>query len=104
MFDTGDKFGQQNVIIVNQKFAEHYFTNSQASLEHPVALGGGAYIKFDMKIVGVVRNLRHTGIRDKSVPTFYRLFEETGHPTSMQYVLRMRTDPLMAFDEVRRAV
>jgi predicted permease len=62
-FDWKDIKDKSNVVIVNQKFAQHYFGNKSAVGRH-IGRGNGPGTKLDIEIVGVVANSLYEGPRE----------------------------------------
>jgi ABC-type antimicrobial peptide transport system permease subunit len=66
--------------------------------------GGGNNVKLDTEIVGVVRDNKHSGIRDAAVATWFRPIQQQTDPASFYFYLRTYADPAQALSTVRRTV
>ncbi len=62
-FDRRDIKEDSKVVIVNQKFARHYFGNQSAVGRH-LGRGGGPDTKLDTEIIGVVADTLYEGPRE----------------------------------------
>jgi predicted permease len=62
-FDRRDIKKDAKVVIVNQRFAQHFFGNKSAIGRH-VGRGGGPGTKLDIEIVGVAANTLYEGPRE----------------------------------------
>ncbi len=62
-FDRRDAKKDSKVVIVNQKFARHYFGNQSAVGRH-LGRGGGPDTKLDTEIIGVVADTLYEGPRE----------------------------------------
>jgi predicted permease len=98
-FHDGDlKVNAPLKMIVNETFARHYFAG-----EHPVGrLVGLDRGKFDIEIVGVIRDTKYTGLRDEAIRMVYVPYRPG--PWGAQFAVHVRTagDPL-AFASTLRA-
>ncbi|MGH9612627.1 MAG: ABC transporter permease, partial [Bryobacteraceae bacterium] len=63
-----EKWKVPTVVIVNEKFAKKYFGGVQRAVGRHVGFGGDPGTPTDMEVVGVVKDVKYTGIRDE-VPT-----------------------------------
>ena len=55
-FDSRDEGQRATVIIVNRKFAEHFFGSVDKAIGRHTGFGGAPDTKLDMEIIGVVEN------------------------------------------------
>lgn len=62
-FDSRDFKENAKVVIVNRKFADHYFPGKSAVGRH-IGFGGGPKTKVDIEIVGVVQDSLYEGPRE----------------------------------------
>jgi putative ABC transport system permease protein len=102
MFNSNDTATSQRVAIVNQSFARHYFSSPQAALGRHT--GRPDRSGTDAIIVGVVRDVKHTTVRDPATPTCYTLFQQAEKPTGLAFYLRTWQAPDTAAGSIRAAV
>lgn len=102
-FNQADDATGQPVAIVNETFVRHYFKNAGAAIGGRVANGAGNKLHY-MTIVGVVRDTRHTNLRDPSLPTLYTPLGQGDAPGRLQLYLRTTIPPERMFATVRGAV
>jgi putative ABC transport system permease protein len=99
-----DRQGTQNVAVVNENFARHFFGSAQAALGHYFGNGGGPSVKTDIEIVGVVKDAKHTGVRAAVLPTTFRPYlQETGD-RRMAFYIRTVQPPEVAEPSIRAAM
>jgi putative ABC transport system permease protein len=96
-----DHGGTQKVAVVNESFARHYFGEPQRAVGHYFAWGGG---KPDVEIVGVVRDARHTGVRQEILRTIFTPFLQDNDLHSMTFYIRTWQSPESAESNVRGAM
>ncbi|HEV2445647.1 MAG TPA: ABC transporter permease, partial [Candidatus Sulfopaludibacter sp.] len=101
-FTNADTATSLRVAIVNQSFARHYFGSDAAALGHrvcrprrPVTLS---------VIVGVVKDVKHTSLRDPVMPTMYTLFSQAERNGGLTYYIRTWQPPQAAFNGIRAAI
>ncbi|HYK35120.1 ABC transporter permease [Alloacidobacterium sp.] len=101
-FTKADIAGAQKVAVVNEMFARKYFGSPLNALGHHVSRSRRPVT--DTAIVGVVRDTKHTTVRDEVRPTVYRPFVQGEKPTYLTMYLRTWQAPTAAANEVRAAV
>lgn len=79
-FGTADVKGSPKVAVVNLAFAKRFYGSPQNALGRLVAEGGGNGVKPDTTIVGVVGDVRHSGMRAVPPATVYRPYLQMEHP------------------------
>jgi putative ABC transport system permease protein len=90
------------VAIVNESFAKHYFGSAQAAQGHHVDRPNKP--NTDAMIVGVVRDVKHSSVRDPAVPTCYTLFAQAQQQTGLTFYVRTWQPPNAASASIRAAV
>ena len=102
-----DRLGTQRVAVVNESFARQYFGRPQNSIGHYFGKGAGD-VKTDIQIVGVVKDARHTGVREnilRSVFTPYLQEERAGENSSgMTFYVRTWQAPESAENTIRQSM
>ena len=103
-FSDGDRTGTQKVGMVNESFARKYFGGPENALGHYFCWGAGN-VTPDIEIVGVVKDVRHTTLRDqvrRSVFTPFLQDKEAGTNTSgMTFYIRTWQAPESAEATIR---
>ena len=101
-FNAGDTATSQKVAIVNEIFAKHFFGSDAAALGHHVSRPERPGT--DAMIVGVVRDVKHTSVRDPAIATSYALFSQAERTTGLTYYLRTWQSPDAATGSLRAAM
>lgn len=102
-----DRSGTQKVAVVNESFARKYFGAPANALGHYFGKGAGN-IKIDVRIVGVVKDALHTGIREeihRAVFTPYLQAEQAGaNAPGMTFYVRTWQAPESAEATIRQSL
>jgi len=101
-FNPSDTAASMRVAVVNVSFARHCFGSPQAALGHHVSRPRKPAT--DAVIVGVVRDVKHSSVRDPAVPTSYTLFSQAERPAGLTYYVRTWQPPDNAANSIRAAV
>lgn len=101
-FHAGDTATSPRVAIVNESFAKHYFGSAQAAQGHQLYRPNKP--NTDATIVGVVRDVKHSSVRDPAVPTCYTLFAQAERQTGLTFYVRTWQPPNAATASIRAAV
>ena len=99
-FDRRDLKEKANVVIVNQKFARHFFKDRSAVGRH-VGWGGGPNAKLDFEIVGVVADSLYEGPREG---VRRQVFVPNWGKHGVAFYVRTNQASASAFAGVRREV
>lgn len=100
-FDSGDRLGSQNVIILDAAFANHFFPG-----QDPI---GKQIFYLDKKstwtVVGVVQNTRHNAV-DHNLAPFQTFVPANQDPNLYRQFLLVRTtgDPITVISAIRKVV
>jgi predicted permease len=84
-FDDRDVSATRNVMIVNETFARHYF-GAENPIGRSIGLRQGIY---DVEIVGVVKDVKATGLREAPLRMVYVPYRPG--PWGLQMVVHLRT-------------
>ncbi|HEY2858322.1 MAG TPA: ABC transporter permease [Terracidiphilus sp.] len=103
-FTVGDAKGQPKVAVVNAALAKRFFGNPQNAIGRQMAFGGGDDVKYEITIVGVAGDIRHTDLRTPLGPAVYQPYFQEEHPTGVQIYLRAAQAPEIIEGSVRRAI
>ncbi len=104
VFNDQDQVGSQSVAVVNESFARHFFADPQQALGHYLGDGGGKGVKTDIAIVGVVKDAKHTGLREEVARTMFRPYFQSPDPHAMTFYVRTWQQPESAESTIRRAM
>jgi predicted permease len=102
-FNAGDTATSTKVALINEAMAKEFFAKRNPIGVH-LAMGSGNAIKFDMEIVGVVKDAKESHVRDADRPYFYRPCSQFGKLVGMSFYLRSQQDPLLIANTLRETV
>jgi len=104
-FTDADNATGQKVAIVNQAFVKHFCGGDVPScLSRQMKNGGGKHIKLDTEIVGIVRDARHTSVRDRASATEFQPLDQVDRPANLYLYLRSVGPPDQLVLTVRRTM
>jgi len=101
-FNAGDTATSQKVAVVNESFAKHFFSSPGAALGHHLSRPDRPLT--DATIVGVVRDVKHTSVRDPASPMSYTLFSQAERQTGLTFYVKTWQPPSAATSSIRAAV
>jgi len=106
--EQSDRVGTHKIAVVNESFARRYFGQPQEALGHYFCAGAGN-VTPDIEIVGVVKDARHTTIREdarRTVFTPYRQDPQLGpvYRFGMTFYVRTQQDPKAMESTIRAAM
>ena len=102
-FNAADTATSQKVAIVNESFVRHYFGgNPAAALGHRVCRPHRPAT--NAVIVGVVKDVKHTSLRDPAMATEYTLFSQAERPGGLWFYVRTWQPPQAAASSIRAAI
>jgi hypothetical protein len=93
--------GTSRVVIVNQKFARHYF-GDRSPLGYRLGVGNRPDTRTEIEIVGVVRDFNHRSLREDQEHAFFPFWDQQS--TDGAFYLRVRGNPESVFGPIRAAV
>ena len=102
VFNASDTATSQRVAVVNESFAKHYFGGAQQALGRIVARPNKPGT--DASIVGVVRDVKHSSLRDAAIATCYTLFSQATRQTGLTFYVRTWQPPDAATTSIRAAI
>jgi len=91
-FTPSDTKGQPRVAVVNLAFTKRFYGTPQNAIGRQLAEGAGN-VPFDITIVGVVGDTKHTDLRTKLGPAVYMPYLQQKHPTGLMIYLRTARPP-----------
>ncbi len=102
-FTDQDREGAHKVAVVNESFARHYFGEPQFAIGRYYCRGAGD-VKPDVEIVGVVKDSKHTGVREDVTRTAFTPYLQDTIPPDMTFYIRTWQSPESAEATVRQAM
>jgi putative ABC transport system permease protein len=103
-FTDRDSLATHKVAVVNESFARHYFGAPQLAVGHYYGKGGGTSVKLDTEIVGVVKDARHTGVKQEITRTTFTPFLQEQNLGGMTFYIRTWQLPESAEATIRTAM
>jgi predicted permease len=92
-FTTADAQAAPKVAVINLTVAKKFYGSPQNALGRIIAEGGASDAKFEIAIVGVVGDTRHTDLRTDIGPAVYRPYAQMKHPAGVQVYVQAVRDP-----------
>ncbi|MGA8597681.1 MAG: ABC transporter permease [Bryobacteraceae bacterium] len=102
-FTDRDSLGAAKTIIVNERFARHYFGNRSPIGRH-IGMGGDPGTKTDIEIVGVVRDTRYQTMRQDPPPQIFHPYLQNDWAQQMTAYVRTGLSSAQMFPILRSAV
>jgi len=101
-FTDADTAAAQKVAIINETFAKRYLPDTDA-IGHRVAIGDGPQSP-QYTIVGVVRDFKYSGSREKPRPMSFIPYRQLDDISPMQVLVRTQGDPMALLPTIGRVV
>ena len=102
-FNASDTATSPKVAIINDAMMKQFFGKRNAIGAH-FATGSGNGLKFDIEIVGVVKNWKQEHVRTGDQPYFFRPYAQFGKLFGMSFYVRTKQDPLLIANDLRQTV
>jgi predicted permease len=101
---SGDTATSQKVVVVNQALADHFFPHGDA-IGHRFTVGDPS-VKGEWEIIGIVRNAKYNGPREKQERMVYLPVMQLTEDDNYAYWLQVQTaqDPALVASAVRGAL
>jgi putative ABC transport system permease protein len=103
-FTPADAKGQPSVAVVNLAFAKRFFGTAQNAIGRQIAEGGANDAKYDITIVGVAGDIRHSDLRTPLGPAVYESYFQQKHPSGVVMYLRTVQAPETVESSIRQAI
>ena len=103
-FTVSDAKGQPSVAVVNLAFAKRFFGSPQNALGRAIGGGSGNGTKYDITIVGVVGDTKHTDLRTPLDGAVYMPYLQQDHPTGVVIYLHTMQLPETIEPAIRQAI
>ena len=91
------------VAMINQQFAQRYFAGRNPIGLH-VGYGSDPNTRTDMEVIGVVKDIKYTNLRDTILPQAYVPYLAATEPNGVTFYLRTVMDPKPLMALVREKV
>ena len=101
--DPSEDWWAPDKVIVNQTFVKRYFAGRNPIGRH-IGFGIDPGTKTDMEIIGVVKDMKYTNLRDEIPEQAYVPYLASRYVTGMTVYLRTTLDPNQLFTAVRAKV
>jgi predicted permease len=106
--EKSERVGTHKVAVVNESFARRYFGRPQDALGHYFCAGAGN-VTPDIEIVGVVKDARHTTVREDMHPSLFTPYLQDSqlgpvYRFGLTFYVRTWQDPKAAESTIRAAM
>ncbi len=101
IFTEQDTATTPHVAMVNETFARHFCGSPQSCLGRQMQAGGNHSKPLDLQIVGIVRDYKHTGLREDASPMMFRPLRQIPETTSVTFYVRTLAEPAASLAIVR---
>jgi predicted permease len=103
-FTVGDAKGQPKAAVVNLAFVKRFFGSPQNAIGRQIMEGSSDTPKYDITIVGVVGDIKHSDLRTLLGPAVYEPYFQANHPTGVTMYLRTFSPPESIEGAIRGAI
>ena len=104
-FTGQDSAQSQKVAVVNESFARHFFGDPHQAIGRYLGLGNENGVKkTDIAIVGVVKDAKHTSLREPVSRTMFLPYLQLPQPYPMTFYVRTWQQPEDAGSAIRHAM
>jgi putative ABC transport system permease protein len=103
-FTDADDASRLPVAIVNETLARRFFGSAQNAIGRRLAHGGGKDVKYDIEIVGVVRDYIHRKMRGTIKMTVYHPVAQNSNPAGLTYYVQTWSAPETAMAMIRQSL
>ncbi|HEV2706804.1 MAG TPA: ABC transporter permease, partial [Pyrinomonadaceae bacterium] len=102
LFTAADNESAPGVVIINDSMARRFFSGEDP-LGKRLKMGGPTSTRPWLTVIGVVGDVRHTGLKAEVRPSMYVPYAQSIEP-DMTLVVRTASDPMAAAATVRRII
>ncbi|MGA7241558.1 MAG: ABC transporter permease [Terracidiphilus sp.] len=103
-FTSADTKGQPEVAVVNLAFAKRFFGTPQNAIGRQLMEGASDKENFNITIVGVVGDIRHTDLRTPLGPAVYQPYLQQKHPGGVTIYLQTSPPPSTLEGAIRQTI
>jgi predicted permease len=90
-------------IMINETFARKFFAGRDPIGRH-LGFGSDPGTKTDMEVIGVVKDIKYTNLRDEIQPQAYVPYLSNRDPSGMTVYVRTTADPKILMNSIREKV
>ncbi|WP_348264825.1 ABC transporter permease [Telmatobacter sp. DSM 110680] len=103
-FTAADTKGQPEVAIINLAFAKRFFGTPQNAIGRQLQEGSGDKPNYNITIVGVVGDIRHTDLRTLLGAAVYLPYLQQKHPHGVQMYVQTSPPPTTVEGAIRQTI
>jgi predicted permease len=103
-FTAADPKGQPEVAMINLAFAKRFFGTPQNAIERQLMEGASNKENYNITIVGVVGDIRHTDLRTPLGPAVYQPYLQQKHPGDVTIYVQTSPPPSTVEGEIRQTI
>ena len=103
-FTAADTKGQPDVAVVNLAFARRFFGTPQNAIGRQLMEGSSDKPNFNIAIVGVVGDIRHTDLRTPLGPAVYQPYFQQKHPGGVTVYVQTSPPPGTLEGAIRQTI
>ena len=103
-FTLADGKDQPKVAVVNLAFAKRFFGSPQNAIGRLIQEGSSDTPKYDITIVGVVGDIKHSDLRTQLGPAVYAPYAQQKHPAGVMIYLRTFGAPASVESGIRGTI
>jgi predicted permease len=103
-FTPADTKGQPDVAVVNLAFAKRFFGTPQNAVGRHLMEGASDKENFNITIVGVVGDIRHTDLRTPLGPAVYQPYFQQKHPGGVTVYVQTSPPPNTLESAIRQTI
>ena len=92
------------VVIVNEKFAKRFFGSAGNAIGRHAGFGGDPGTKTDMEIIGVIKDIKYTNLRDEIPIQMFEPYLADNFVSNMTVYVRTTIAPDQFFSVVRSKI
>jgi putative ABC transport system permease protein len=103
-FTAADIKGQPEVAVINLAFAKRFFGTPQNAIGRQLMEGASDKENFNITIVGVVGDIRHTDLRTPLGPAVYQSYFQQKHPGGVMIYVQTSPPPGTLEGAIRQTI
>ena len=103
-FTSSDVTGQPSVAVVNMAFVKRFLGTPQNAIGRQLGEGSGDGTKFEITIVGVVGDIKHTDLRTELGPAVYMPYLQQKHPGGVVVYVQTAPPPKTMQGAIRQTI
>ena len=98
---TSDQLGAQRVAVVNEEFAKKFKMGNEVVGKF---MGDGDNDSLNIQIVGLVRNVKYSQVKDSIPPVYYRAWRQDPRAGSMYFYVKTTLPPELILGTLRETM